>query len=158
MLTTEKRVAVISALVEGCSIRSTVRMTGVAKDTVLKLLAKVGEACLEYQDQVLRNLPCKRIECDEIWCFCYAKDKNLPDDMRGMPGVGSIWTWTAIVRRYEADGYRGGLARATRRTLTPSWRRSRAAREPRATDDRRQPGLPRTRSRTTSAARSTTPC
>lgn len=96
ILTTEKRVAVISALVEGCSIRSTVRMTGVAKNTIVKLLAQVGEACLDYQDTVLRELPCKRIECDEIWAFCYAKDKNLPDAMRGMPGVGSIWTWTAL--------------------------------------------------------------
>ena len=96
ILTTDKRVSVISALVEGCSIRSTVRLTGVAKDTVLKLLGMVGEACLEYQDHVLRNLPCKRLECDEIWAFCYAKDKNLPEYMRGMPGVGSIWTWTAM--------------------------------------------------------------
>ena len=96
ILTTEKRVAVISALVEGCSIRSTVRMTGVAKNTIVKLLAQVGEACLDYQDTVLRDLPCTRIECDEIWAFCYAKDKNLPDHMRGMPGVGSMWTWTAL--------------------------------------------------------------
>ncbi|MEX2170580.1 MAG: hypothetical protein WD851_14790 [Pirellulales bacterium] len=96
ILTTEKRVAVISALVEGCSIRSTVRMTGVAKGTILKLLGMVGEACLEYQDTVLRNLPCKRIECDEIWAFCYCKDKNVPAEMQGQPGVGSIWTWTAL--------------------------------------------------------------
>jgi hypothetical protein len=96
ILTTEKRVAVVSALVEGCSIRSTVQLTGVAKDTVLKLLAQVGEACLDYQDKVLRNLPCSRIECDEIWAFCYCKDKNVPAQMRGEPGVGSIWTWTAI--------------------------------------------------------------
>jgi len=96
ILSTEKRVSVISALVEGCSIRSTVRMTGVAKDTVLKLLGMVGEACLEYQDSVLRNLPCNRIECDEIWAYCYAKDKNLPDSMKGQPGVGSVWTWTAL--------------------------------------------------------------
>lgn len=96
ILTTEKRVAVVSALVEGCSIRSTVRMTGVAKDTVLKLLKMVGQACLEYQDSVLRDLPCKRLEMDEIWCFCYAKDKNLPESKRGLPGVGSMWTWTAI--------------------------------------------------------------
>ena len=93
ILTTEKRVAVISALTEGCSVRSTVRLTGVAKDTVLKL---VGMVCLDYQGTVLRDLPCNRIECDEIWCFCYAKDKNLPSSMRGMPGVGSIWTWTAM--------------------------------------------------------------
>ena len=62
ILTTERRVAVVSALVEGCSIRSTVRLTGVAKDTVLKRLGIVGEDCLKYQDSVLRNLPCKRIE------------------------------------------------------------------------------------------------
>ncbi len=96
ILTSEKRVAVVSALVEGCSVRSTVRLTGVAKDTVLKLLGMVGEACLEYQDNVLHNLPCKRLECDEIWSFCYAKDKNLPDHMKGQPGVGSLWTWTAM--------------------------------------------------------------
>jgi IS1 family transposase len=76
--------------------RSTVRLTGVAKDTVLKLLGMVGEACLEYQDAVFRNLPCKRIECDEIWAFCYCKDKNVPDSMRDQPGIGSMWTWTAI--------------------------------------------------------------
>ena len=96
ILTTDKRVAVISALVEGCSIRSTVRMTGVAKDTVLKLLVAVGKACLEYQDAVLVNLPCKRLELDEIWCFCYCKEKNVPDSMRNMPGIGSMWTWTAM--------------------------------------------------------------
>ena len=62
----------------------------------MKLLGRVGEACLEYQDNVLRDLPCKRMECDEIWSFCYAKDKNLPDHMKGQPGVGSLWTWTAM--------------------------------------------------------------
>lgn len=70
ILTTEKRVAVVSALVEGCSIRSTCRLTKTGKDTVLKLLGMVGEACLEYQNQVFRNLTCKRLELDEIWCFC----------------------------------------------------------------------------------------
>ena len=95
-LDTKTRCQVIAALVEGCSIRSTVRMTGVAKDTVLKLLKSVGQVCLDYQDHVLRNLSCNRIECDEIWCFCYAKDKNLPASMRGEPGVGSLWTWTAL--------------------------------------------------------------
>jgi IS1 family transposase len=107
ILTTEKRVAVISSLIEGCSVRSTVRLTGVAKDTVLKLLAMVGKACLEYQDAVLRNLPCKRIECDEIWAFCYCKDKNVPYSMLGQPGVGSMWTWTAIDAETK---------------LVPSWR------------------------------------
>lgn len=95
-LTREQRVAVIRCLVEGCSVRSTVRITGIAKNTIQKLTCDLGEACLKYQDRVLKNLTCKRIECDEIWNFCYAKDKNLPDSMRGQPGVGSMWTWTAI--------------------------------------------------------------
>jgi IS1 family transposase len=92
----ERQIAVISALVEGNSICATVRMTGVAKDTVIKLLAKIGQACAEYQDKTLRNLPCKRIQCDEIWSFCYAKEKNLPADLRGKFGYGDVWTWTAL--------------------------------------------------------------
>ncbi|MCW5889083.1 MAG: IS1 family transposase [bacterium] len=92
----KRRAQVVAALVEGNSIRATCRMTGVAKGTVLKLVADLGEAAREYQDRTLRNLPCTRIQCDEIWSFCYAKDKNLPDSMRHKPGVGSIWTWTAI--------------------------------------------------------------
>jgi IS1 family transposase len=92
----ERQIAVISALVEGNSIRATVRMTGVAKDTVIKLLAKIGQACAEYQDKTLRKLPCKRIQCDEIWSFCYAKEKNLPADLRGKFGYGDVWTWTAL--------------------------------------------------------------
>jgi hypothetical protein len=95
-LTEAKRVQVIAALVEGNSIRATVRMTGVAKNTVTKLLVEVGTACAEYQDKVLRNLPCKRIQCDEIWNFCYAKDKNVPSDKQGQFGFGSVWTWAAI--------------------------------------------------------------
>lgn len=95
-ISNEAKAAVLRALVEGCSIRSTVRMTGVAKGTILNLLAQAGEACLEYQDRMLRNLPCKRVQCDEIWAFCYCKDKNVPESMRGEPGVGSIWTWTAL--------------------------------------------------------------
>jgi IS1 family transposase len=71
-------------------------MTGVAKNTVVKLLADAGQACLEYQDKTLRNLPCKRIQCDEIWSFCYAKEKNLPEKLRGKSGYGDVWTWTAL--------------------------------------------------------------
>ena len=95
-LTSEQRCAVIRCLVDGVSIRATVRITGVAKNTIQKLTRELGEAVLAYQDNVLRNVRSQRIECDEIWNFCYAKDKNLPDEMRGMPGVGSMWTWTAI--------------------------------------------------------------
>jgi len=69
-----KRVQVLSTLVEGNSIRATVRMTGVAKNTVTKLLCEVGEACAQYQHEVMRDLPCKRLQCDEIWAFCYAKE------------------------------------------------------------------------------------
>jgi IS1 family transposase len=92
----KKQAQIIAALVEGNSIRATCRMTGAAKGTVLKLLADVGKVCSEYQDKVLRDLPCKRIECDEIWSFCYSKEKNIPDDKRGEFGYGDVWTFTAI--------------------------------------------------------------
>ncbi|HRY29425.1 MAG TPA: IS1 family transposase [Elusimicrobiota bacterium] len=95
-LSTEKRKMVVGALVEGNSIRATVRMTGVAKKTVMRILCEVGKACWEYQQKSLVNLPCKRIECDEIWSFCYAKDRNLPEGKRDKWGYGSVWTWTAI--------------------------------------------------------------
>lgn len=95
-LTKEQRVRVVAALVEGNSIRSTVRMTGIAKNTVIKLLVDLGKACSEYQDKALRNLPCKRIQCDEIWSFVGAKDKNVPEDKKGIFGFGDVWTWTAI--------------------------------------------------------------
>ncbi len=95
-LTPEKRTQVVASLVEGNSIRATVRMTGVAKGTVLKLLSDIGKACTEYQDKVFRNLSCKRIQCDEIWSFCYAKDKNVPKKKQGKFGYGDVWTWTAI--------------------------------------------------------------
>jgi IS1 family transposase len=71
-------------------------MTGVAKNTIVKLLAEISEACNKYQDKTLRNLTCKRIQCDEIWSFCYAKDKNVPHDKRGQFGFGDVWTWTAL--------------------------------------------------------------
>jgi len=91
-----KQAQVVSALVEGNSIRATVRMTGVAKNTVIKLLCDLGLACAEYQDKVFRNLPCKHIQCDEIWSFCYAKEKNVPKNKRGKFGYGDVWTFTAI--------------------------------------------------------------
>lgn len=95
-LTQAKRVQIVAALVEGNSIRATCRMTGVAKGTVLKLLVDLGSACAAYQDRNLRNLTCKRIQCDEIWSFCYAKERNVPEEMKGKLGVGDVWTWTAI--------------------------------------------------------------
>lgn len=95
-LNKQKQTQVISALVEGNSIRATVRMTGVAKNTIVKLLADLGMACAEYQDKVFKNLPCERIQCDEIWSFCYAKEKNVPEDKKGIFGYGDVWTFTAI--------------------------------------------------------------
>lgn len=95
-LSKEKQKQILSALIEGNSIRATCRMTDTAKGTVLKLLADVGKACKEYQDKVLRDLPCKRIQCDEIWSFCYAKQKNVPEDKQGQFGYGDVWTFTAI--------------------------------------------------------------
>lgn len=95
-LTIKRRSEIIGALVEGNSIRATCRMTGAAKGTVLKLLEDVGQACFEYQDTTLRNLTCKRLQCDEIWSFCYAKQRNLSIEMSGKLGFGDVWTWTAL--------------------------------------------------------------
>jgi IS1 family transposase len=95
-LSVDQQTKVISALVEGNSIRATVRMTGVSKNAIARLLAKLGPACEAYQNRALRHLPCKRVQCDEVWSFCYAKDKNVPLDKRGQFGYGDVWTWTAI--------------------------------------------------------------
>jgi hypothetical protein len=95
-LSTEKRAQVVSMLVEGNSVRATSRMAGVAINTVQKLILDIGEAAARYQDEHLRDLPCKTIEADEIWSFVYAKQRNVPEDLRGQFGVGDVWTWTAI--------------------------------------------------------------
>lgn len=93
----EKRVAVITALVEGCSIRSTVRMTGVSKGAILRLLESVGTTCAEYQDRVIRNVPAKRVQVDEIWSFVGAKQKNVkPHHFEDGGYAGDVWTFTAI--------------------------------------------------------------
>jgi IS1 family transposase len=95
-LSGQKRAQIVAALVEGNSIRATVRMTGAAKNTVTKLLVDLGRACSEYQDGELQGLACKRIQIDEIWSFVYAKAKNVPQEHRGEFGYGDVWTWTAI--------------------------------------------------------------
>lgn len=86
----------IKCLCEGLGIRATVRMTGASKNTIVKLLAEIGTVCSEYQDKHLRNLQTKRIQCDEIWSFCYAKARNVPKDLKGKFGFGDVWTWTAL--------------------------------------------------------------
>jgi IS1 family transposase len=95
-LATKDRARIVACLVEGCSIRATCRMTGAAKKTVLKLVVDLGQACSEYQHRTLRNLPCRRVQCDEIWAFCYAKDKNVPETLREEGVRGSVWTWIAL--------------------------------------------------------------
>lgn len=77
-------------------MRSAVRMTGFAKRTVFRFQREIGEACAKYHDKVMMNLPCKRLQVDEIWAFCYAKAKNVPPHLKGSPGVGDVWTWVAI--------------------------------------------------------------
>src|SRR4030043_1421914 len=95
-LNLERKTQVIKTLCEGNSIRSTARITGAAINTVIKLLREVGVACLKYQDKVMHNLPCKHIQCDEIWSFVYSKDKNVPEEHSGEFGYGDVWTFTAI--------------------------------------------------------------
>lgn len=95
-LTNKRRERVIGCLIEGCSIRSTVRMTGVAKKTVMRLLVEVGEVCTTYQDEVFRGLTCKRIQLDEMWAFIGAKQKNLTEKNTARGAVGDVWLWIAI--------------------------------------------------------------
>jgi IS1 family transposase len=106
-LTSEARARVIGCLIEGCSIRATVRMIGVAKKTAMRLLVEVGEVCAEYQDEVFRNLRCKRLQLDEIWTWIYCKEKHRTEEIaRAHPDAGDIWLWVAI----DADT-----------KLVPSW-------------------------------------
>lgn len=93
---TKQRAAILNCLAEGNSMRATARMQGVSINTVVKLLEDAGSAALDYQDRVLVNLNCKLIQCDEIWAFCYAKEKNVPAEMKGEFGVGDVWTWVAL--------------------------------------------------------------
>lgn len=95
-LSIEKRAQIIGMLVEGNSMRSVSRMADCSINTVTKLLVDVGQACWIYQHKAFHDLPCKRIQCDEIWSFCYAKEKNVPDDHKGEWGYGDVYTWTAM--------------------------------------------------------------
>ena len=94
-LSLAERTRVISALVEGCGVNATCRMTGISKPTVLKLLADLGKACLAYHDEHVRNIRSKRIQCDEIWSFVGAKQKNVREEKIAQ-GWGDAWTWTAL--------------------------------------------------------------
>ncbi len=101
-----RRAQIVGVLAEGNSLRAASRLADVSINTVTKFLVDVGAACEEYQHETLRNLKSKRIQCDEIWSFVYAKAKNVPEDMKGQWGIGDVWTWVAI----DADSQ-----------LVPSW-------------------------------------
>jgi hypothetical protein len=92
----DTRAKILELLCEGMSIRAITRVTGAGKNTVARLLVDAGVACAAYQDRVLRNLPCKRIQVDEIWSFVYAKHMNLKNAKSAPRDAGDIWTWTAI--------------------------------------------------------------
>src|SRR6266850_2198982 len=102
----ERRAQLVGLLAEGNSLRAASRLADVSVNTVTKLLLDIGAACEEYQDKTLKNLKCRRIQCDEIWAFVYAKAKNLPKKYAGAFGYGDVWTWTAL----DADS-----------KLVPSW-------------------------------------
>lgn len=103
----QDRAKIIGLLAEGTSLRAASRISDVSINTVSKLLVDVGTAASEYERRVLVSLPCKRIQCDEIWAFCYAKQKNVPADKQGIFGFGDVWTWTAMCADTK---------------LVPSWR------------------------------------
>ena len=92
----DKRKAVVAALVEGASINATVRMTGVSKPTILKLIRDLGAACAKHHDETVRGLKPDRIQCDEIWSFVYCKQKQVAHAKAAPAGAGDAWTWTAI--------------------------------------------------------------
>lgn len=95
-LSRDQRILIIRCLVEGMSLRSTARTAEVSKGTVTRLLTLAGKVCGEYQAEVLRELPCQRIQVDEIWSFVYAKEKNVPRAKAAPPEAGDVWTWTAM--------------------------------------------------------------
>jgi IS1 family transposase len=95
-LSAERRAQILGMMVEGNSIRAIVRMAGVSKNTVVKLLEDAGEAFAAYQDKALRNLPCKRLQLDEIWAFNYCKQRNVMLAKAAPGDAGDLWTWVAI--------------------------------------------------------------
>jgi IS1 family transposase len=93
-----KRVMILNMLIEGMSMRSISRTVGVSINTVSKLLVEAGEACAAYHDKAVRDVTAQHVQCDEIWSFCYAKEKNVPTAKNAPEGAGDVWTWTALER------------------------------------------------------------
>src|ERR1700682_1671593 len=105
-ITPEPRAQLIGCLTEGCSIRSTMRLTNVSKKAVTRLLIEVGAVCAKFQDAAFRNLKCERLQVDELWSFCYCKQKNVTEEIAATRVAGDVWLWSAI----DADT-----------KLVPSW-------------------------------------
>jgi IS1 family transposase len=91
-----KQAQILQLLVEGNSMRATERIVGCSINTVTRVLEDAGQACQEYQDAVIRNIKAKQVQCDEIWSFCYSKDKNVAPEHEGILGHGDVWTWVAL--------------------------------------------------------------
>ena len=106
-LSTERRAQILGMMVEGNSIRAIVRMTGASKNTIVKLLEDAGEAFSDYQDRVFQDLPCRRLQLDEIWAYSYCKQRKVPFAKSAPEDAGDLWTWVAL----DADT-----------KLVPSWR------------------------------------
>ena len=92
----DKRAHALQMMAEGISLRAMTRLTGISRTTLIKLLEDAGQAFSEYQDRVLVNLPCKRVQVDEAWAFCYAKQKNVSTAKAAPEGAGDIWTWVGL--------------------------------------------------------------
>jgi hypothetical protein len=90
------RVQILSMLCEGSSMRSISRVADVSINTVYKLLAEVGPVCTRFHDETVRGVASKRIQCDEVWSFVHAKQKNVPKAKAAPEGAGDVWTWTAL--------------------------------------------------------------
>ena len=95
-LSTATRAQILNLLCEGSSMRAITRVTGVSLNTVTKLLIDAGKACAAYHDEHVRNVKAKRIQCDEIWAFCYSKQRNVTTAKAAPVDAGDVWTWTAI--------------------------------------------------------------
>jgi len=95
-LSSAKRAQALQMMAEGVSLRAMTRLTGVSRTTLIKLLEDAGRAFSEYQDRALMNLTCKRVQVDEAWAFCYAKQKNVPTAKAAPEGAGDIWTWVGL--------------------------------------------------------------
>jgi IS1 family transposase len=95
-LDNKERANILKMICEGMGINAACRVTGASKNTVLKLLTDVGNASAEYLDKNIIGLNSKRVECDEVWSFCYAKQKNVATAKDAPEGAGDVWTWTAL--------------------------------------------------------------